>query len=46
MVQLLLIERNISKRGISCYEIEKINVLDSYLEVYFLLILIEFFIAK
>lgn len=46
MVQLLLIEQNISKRGITCYEIEKMNVLDSYLEVYFLLIPIEKFCYK
>lgn len=46
MVQLLLIEQNISKRGITCYEIEKMNVLDSYFEVYFLLALIEKFCCK
>lgn len=44
MVQLLLIEQNISKRGITCYEIEKINVFS--LEVYFLLIPIEKFCYK
>lgn len=46
VVQLLLIEQNISKRGITCCEIEKMNVLDSYWEVYFLLTLIEKFCYK